>query len=346
MKTSFFDKVAGMASTAICAVKKNSPTLLVITGVIASVGAAVGIGIASTKLSPIVEEAKESLDVIHKCTEDPEHKEDYTEQDIKRDTTIVYARATKEVVKLYSIPVSLGVLSLVSFLASYGILKKRNAAVTAAYVALDEGYKKYRARIINRFGEDVERRIRYGLKVEEIEEEIIDENGEKKVVKKTIEVPDDRDPSVVVTNEGVFAVEGDTTPSIYARYFDASSEYYENDPNYNKTLIMDVQHYLNKVLPKRRYIFLNEAYERLGIPKTREGQAVGWVWDKNGGDNQINFGIFDIYKPDNRDFVNGYTPYILLDFNVKEIMDTVFPPEEAKYDGNNRVASIRHPMTR
>lgn len=346
MKTSFLDKVAGMASTAICAVKKNSPTLLVITGVVAGVGAAVGIGIASTKLSPIVEEAKESLDVIHKCAEDPEHKEDYTEQDIKRDTTIVYARATKEVVKLYSIPVSLGVLSLVSFLASYGILKKRNAAVTAAYVALDEGYKKYRARIINRFGEDVERRIRYGLKVEEIEEEIIDENGEKKVVKKTVEVPDDSDPSVVVTDEGVFTVEGDTTPSIYARYFDASSEYYENDPEYNKKLILDTEEYFNRVFPFKRYFFLNEIYTKLGLKTSREGQTMGFKYDPNGGDHQINFGVFDIYKPDNRDFVNGHTPVILLDFpGVRPIIDEVFPPKGAKYVDDGTV-QFRTPLTR
>lgn len=326
MKTSFLDKVAGMASTAICAVKKNSPTILVITGVVAGVGAAVGIGIASTKLSPIVEEAKESLDVIHKCAEDPEHKEDYAEQDIRRDTTIVYARATKEVVKLYSIPVSLGVLSLVSFLASYGILKKRNAAVTAAYVALDEGYKKYRARIINRFGEDVERRIRYGLKVEEIEEEIIDENGEKKVVKKTVEVPDDSDPSVVVTDEGVFTIDGSLDPSPYARYFDAASEYWEKDAEYNLKLLRDTEDYFNKALRYKRYIFLNEVYDKLGIQRSRAGQSMGWVYNpKLEGLKQIDFGIYNIYKPENRDFVNGYTRVVLLDFKgLRPIIDEVF----------------------
>lgn len=346
MKMSFLDKVVGMATTATSAVKKNSPTLLVVGGVAAAIASGIGLVIATTKLSPVVEEAKESLNVIHKCAEDPEHKEDYTEQDVKRDTTIVYARAAKEAVKLYSIPISLGVLSIVSFLSSYGILKKRNAAVTAAYVALDEGYKQYKARIISRLGEDVERRIRYGLKVEEIEEEIVDENGEKKTVKRMVEVPDDSDPSVVITNEGVFTVTNNTMPSIFARYFDPSSEFYENDPEYNKKLIMDTENYFNKILPYKKYIFMNEIYTKLGLQTSREGQTHGIKYDPNGGDHQINFGIFDVYKPDNRDFVNGYTPVVLLDFpGVRPIIDEVFPPKNARYVDDGTV-QFRTPLTR
>lgn len=346
MKTSFLNKVVGIASSMLCVAKKNSPTLLVVGGVVTAVASGVGLVIATTKLSPVVEETKESLNVIHKCAEDPEHKEDYTEQDIKRDTTIVYARAAKDVFKLYSIPVSLSVLSITMFLASYGILKKRNAAMTAAYVALDEGYKQYKARIINRFGEDVERRIRYGLKVEEIEEEIIDENGEKKTVKKTVEVPDDSDPSVVITNEGVFTVTNNTMPSIFARYFDASSEYYENDPEYNKKLIMDTEEYFNKILPYKKHIWMNEIYTKLGLKTSREGQTHGIKYDPNGGDHQISFGIFDVYKPDNRDFVNGYTPVVLLDFpGVRPIIDEVFPPKNARYVDDGTV-QFRTPLTR
>lgn len=338
MKTSFLNKVTGMASTAICAVKKNSPTLLIIGGVVTAIGSGVGLVVATTKLSPVVEEAKQNLDAIHKCAESPEHKEDYTERDIKHDTTIVYAKAAKEVVKLYSIPVSLGVLSLVSFLSSYGILKKRNAAVTAAYVALDEGYKQYKARIISRFGEDVERRIRYGLKVEEIEEEIIDENGEKKTVKKTLEVPDDSDPSVVVTDEGVFTVDGSPDPSPYARYFDASSEYWEKDAEYNLKLLRDTEDYFNKALRYRHYIFLNEVYDRLGIQRSRAGQGVGWVYNPElEGLKQIDFGIYNIYKPENRDFINGYTRVVLLDFKgLRPIIDEVFDT-----DGNDRFEDCR-----
>lgn len=330
MKSEFMNKLAMYGGKVMASAKKNSPTIFLITAIAAGVGCAVGIGVASTKLSPVVEEAKESLDVIHKCADDPEHKEDYTEKDIKRDTTIVYARAVKDVIKLYSIPVSLGVLSVMSILASHRILRKRNAAITAAYVALDEGYKKYKARVINRFGEEVERRIRYGLKVEEIEEEVIDENGNKTTVKRTVEVPDDGDPTVVITDEGVFTVAGDLETSPYARYFDASSEYWEKDAEYNLKLLRDTEDLFNKILRYKHYIFLNDVYEKLGIPRSREGQVVGWVYNPDlDGTKQIDFGIYNVHRPENRDFVNGYIREILLDFKgVKPILDDAFPKKK------------------
>lgn len=343
MKTKFLNKLADFGGKVMFSAKKNSPTILLVTGIVAGISSAVGIGIASTKLSPVVEEAKESLDIIHKCADAPEHKEDYTEKDIKRDTTIVYARSVKDVLKLYSIPVSLGILSVTSILASHHILGKRNAAITAAYVALDKGYKKYKARVVNRFGEEVERRIRYGLKVEEIEEEIVDENGEKKTVKKAIEVPDDSDPTVVITDDGVFTVDGTIEPSPYARYFDMSSEYWEKDSEYNLKLLRDTEDHFNKILRYKRYVFLNEVYDKLGIPRSREGQAVGWVYDSDmDGMKQIDFGIYNIHRPSNRDFVNGYTREILLDFKVRPILDAVFPRKEFKDDGS---VPSRHPMT-
>ena len=53
------------------------------------------------------------------------------------------------------------------------------------------------------------------------------------------------------------------------------------------------------------------------IPKTKSGRVCGFVYDerKPVGDNYVDFGL---YK-DNlsySDFVNGYDPAILLDFNV------------------------------
>ena len=55
----------------------------------------------------------------------------------------------------------------------------------------------------------------------------------------------------------------------------------------------------------------------LGIPRTKAGQVVGWVYDENCpvGDNYVDFGIYDIHREKCRDFVNGYERTILLDFN-------------------------------
>ena len=77
----------------------------------------------------------------------------------------------------------------------------------------------------------------------------------------------------------------------------------------------------NDRLKDKGYLFLNEVYEMLGIPRSKAGQSVGWIYDK---DNvyKIDFGIYDTHKEPNRNFVNGYEKTILLDFNVDgDILD-------------------------
>ena len=56
----------------------------------------------------------------------------------------------------------------------------------------------------------------------------------------------------------------------------------------------------------------------LGIPKTKAGHVVGWIYDEKNpvGDNYVDFGIYDLYNERSRAFVNGYERTILLDFNV------------------------------
>ena len=78
------------------------------------------------------------------------------------------------------------------------------------------------------------------------------------------------------------------------------------------------EEYANNRLVSRGYLFLNEVYESLGIPPTKAGQIVGWIYDKDkpNGDNFVDFGIYDIHRETNRNFVNGYERSILLDFNV------------------------------
>jgi len=330
MKSDILNVIGGLAMKAWSSTKKHSPVIFTVTGIAAGLGCVVTACVATTKLNTIVEETKDDLEKIHNRKENAdEESSDESVDLLKKDTTKTYAKAGWNIIKLYSIPISLGALSIFSILASHKILKERNAAVTAAYVALDKGYKQYKARVINAIGAEAERRVRYGLKTEEIEEEIIDENGKKKKVKKTIEVPDTDNPSVVVTNDGVYTINGDTMPSPYARYFDASSVYWDKDPAVNLALVRETEDSLNKILKYRGQIFLNEVYRKLGFLETRAGQAVGWIYDpEKEGEKQIDFGVYNIYKPDNRDFVNGYTNVILLDFNVKAIMDELWPDEK------------------
>ena len=80
-------------------------------------------------------------------------------------------------------------------------------------------------------------------------------------------------------------------------------------------IVSDINDTSLEKLRSKGHLFLNEVYDSLGIPRSREGQAVGWVYDKK-KDTYVDFGIYNINRASNREFVNGYERSILLDFNV------------------------------
>ena len=108
------------------------------------------------------------------------------------------------------------------------------------------------------------------------------------------------------------------TYSDYARFFEDGCNGWSKNPEFNLMFLKNQQSYANDLLKTRGHLFLNEVYDLLGIPRTQAGNVVGWIYDEEhpNGDNFVDFGIYDINKAKNRDFVNGYERTILLDFNV------------------------------
>ena len=105
--------------------------------------------------------------------------------------------------------------------------------------------------------------------------------------------------------------------SIYAKWFDETSAYFDRNADVNKMFLLVKQQHFNRKLISDGFVFLNDVYEELGIPRTQAGQLVGWVYDPEdpNRDCAIDFGIFD--AADNvRDFINGFEKAVLLDFNV------------------------------
>ena len=282
--------------------KKHSPEILAVAGVIGTVAGVVLACKATMKVNDILEETKDNVDKIHevadKAKNDPEIY--YTEEDVKKDLTIVYVQTGVKIAKKYAPAVIVTGLSIGAMLTSNNILRKRNIALAAAYTAVDKSYKEYRGRVVDRFGKELDRELKYGIKAQEIEETVVDEKGKEKTVKKTVNVVD---PNNI---------------SEYAKFYEDGCKGWEKDPEYNLTFLRNQQAYANDLLQSRGYLFLNEVYDMLGIPKTRAGQIVGWVYNEQNpvGDNFVDFGIYDLDKEANRDFVNGRERTILLDFNV------------------------------
>lgn len=281
-------------------VQKHSPEILAGVGVVGVVASTVMACKATMKLNDILEESKETRDKIREVESNPRYEEQYSHEDAKKDLVINYTQTAMKVAKLYAPAVILGSASLGCLLASNDILRKRNAALSAAYMTVDKSFKEYRQRVVDRFGEEVEKEIRYNIKAEEITSTVVAEDGSETTITETVKT---MDPNLY---------------SDYAKFFDEASPYWQKDPEYNFMFLKSQQQYANDLLKARGRLFLNEVYEMLGIDKTKAGQIVGWVYNPENpiGDNFVDFGIFDMSKERVRAFVNGYEPNILLDFNV------------------------------
>lgn len=321
-KNEIINKATMVFNKATLKLKKHSPEILVVSGVVGTVTSAVMACKATTKVNDIVESSKEDIHNLHlvaaaaglremeDTTEEDKTKielfasrqdvKEYSKEDLKKDTTIIYAQTAMKFVKLYGPAVILGALSITGILAGHNITRKRNLALAAAYATVDKSFKEYRGRVIERFGEELDKELKYNIKSKEIEEVVTDEKGKETTVKNTIDVVD---PNEI---------------SDYARFFDDGCIGWEKDAEHNLFFLKQQQNWANERLKKRGYLFLNEVYEMLGIPATRAGQQVGWIYDKNdpNKDNFVDFGIYDTNRPSTRDFVNGYERTILLDFNV------------------------------
>ena len=291
--------------------KKHSPEILVGVGIVGVVSSTIMACKATTKLDEVLAEPKEKIEKIHELMKNPDmvpEGKEYTEDDGKKDLTIMYTQSAIKVVRLYAPAVALGTLSIAAILGGHHILRKRNVALAAAYATIDKSFKDYRGRVIERFGAELDKELKYNIKAAEVEETVVDEKGKEKKVKNTVNVAD---PNVY---------------SEYSKFFDESCPGFTKDPEYNLMFLKDQQRYANDLLKSKGYLFLNDVYDMLGIPRTQAGQIVGWIYDEKNpiGDNFVDFGIYDLHKEANRDFVNGYERVILLDFNVDgDILDMI-----------------------
>ena len=303
MKQEIINKATRLLSSTQYQVKKHSPEILMVAGIAGTIVGTVLACKATTKVSEIIEEKNKNVEDVHTCLED--NTKEYTEEDSKKDLTIIYAQTGVKLFKLYAPAIGVMALSFASIIAGHKVLKKRNIAIAAAYAAIDKGFKQYRKNVIEEFGEGVDQQMRFGLKAKEIKKK-------------------DKDGKTVKETEYYIDPEGNPLDNIseYARFFDASSENFAKDPEYNMMFLRRQQDYANEMLKSRGHLFLNEVYDLLDIPRSKAGQVVGWVYDKNGntkGDNYVDFGL---YRNDQgtRRFVNGLEYNILLDFNVDGVI--------------------------
>jgi hypothetical protein len=288
--------------------EKNAPDILFGVGIVGTIGSTVLACRATLKMQDVLDESKTQMNKVKQF----EH-ENYSEQDRQRDIAVVHIQTGVNIARLYAPAVIVGGVSIAALTRSHNILNDRYAAVSAAYVALDRGFKEYRARVVDKYGEEQDMEFRHGSR----EVEVIDhETGKKKMVKRV----------------------GTESPSVYARFFDPTAARWSKEPEYNLLFLKTQQTYCNDLLLSRGHLFLNEVYGFLGIPHSKAGAVVGWIVDENSSDNFVDFGIWSKGNDEKvRDFVNGREGSILLDFNVDgliyNLIDT--PTDNLSWQLNN-----------
>lgn len=267
--------------------RKNAPTILT--------GAGVAGFIASTALTiKATNEAVLVLPVISAKiakVKETDVDKNYSEKDKMEDLVKVYATSSVDLLKLYGPTMAVGSAAIICVLSGHGMMLKRQASLVAAYSALDAGYKAYRARVAEKFGEDEERKLYRGVR--------------------TIETCDDEGKPCQIVDED------DPRPSVYGRFFDQTNRNWTRTPEYNLMFLRSQEQWANDRLQAHGFIFLNEILDALGMERSQAGQIVGWKKEKTGlNDGFVDFGIYFIADENNRAFVNGIEHTVFLDFNV------------------------------
>lgn len=203
----------------------------------------------------------------------------------------------KDIVKTYWLPVTLEVGSIFLIWKGRTILRNRLGAMTAAYAAMAEAYRKYRQRVAEKYGRQADEELALGYSVEEH----VDEEGNvEKVIKMKPE--DNLNPYGFFLNDGYF---NDVTGEWYWQ----NHKWCQMSKADKILFIRQEQEEATRELRTIGYWRLENTMLRAGVdPKeAAKFHDVGKVW-KDGGDNTVEFGVLEgKYQLDiNKGFTDMY----------------------------------------
>ena len=295
--------------------KKASPEILLATGVVSLVAGTVVACKQTLKAHTVVEEYNKKRAAVTQAVANMQNPEpgienpvDYTDEDRRKDIFVIYVQTGWDYIKLYAPAIGLGVFGVSCLVGSHIINKKRITLLFAAYKALDESFKRYRNRVIEKYGEEEDFLFKHGLEKTPATT-IVDEFGKKKKVAESLDqiYPGASQYAVIWCKETVNS----------RRYFNMT----ERDDSYNETFLQSKQDYLNGVLKYKGYLFLSDVLEQLGLERTPASQIVGWTTKY--GDGYID------YMTPHKNFLAAHPEYRAkdnqlqdwyLDFNIDGVI--------------------------
>lgn len=271
-------------------IKKNSPQILFYAGIVGTVATTVLASRATLKAVPVVEQLRaERAELDQFYLEKKVEQDDYTHAVAQQYTT-----AGVQLTRLYGPVVLVGVGSLVALTKSHQQLTSRNTALTMAYTGLFKTFDSYRERVRAQLGEEQDRQFLHGTVQQEIEYE--DKSGRTRTKEIAALDPSSKTP--------------------YTFYFDQNCGSWMRDPGYNQNTLDGQQEWANVKLQRQGHLFLNEVYDLLKIPHTKEGAILGWVFEDL-SDRGIQNDMFVKFGHDkDGEFIAGYKKDVMLEFNI------------------------------
>lgn len=204
-------------------------------------------------------------------------------EDNKKEIRRIQTKTFIDLAKTYALPVIFTGASLAFMGGSYKVMRDKELALGAAYVALDNAYKAYRNRVKEEFGDDAEERLFKDIRDKKVKRQVEDPlTGEIKEVEETIK-----------TTGGTGA---------YDIIFDAASVLFSRNGRTNYETLTQKERELTNILRQQGYLFGDTIVEILGIPKSTLGydtlralRVIGYIDepDEQGRPKKVLLGIND-----------------------------------------------------
>lgn len=277
--------------------RRNAPTILTASGIVATGAAIVTSSFAGIKAKDIINDTKNNLEIIK--------NDNYVEEKTrKKDKLKVYMNAAGRMLKVYTPILLLYSLSTGSMLSSTNIMKKRNAALAASYAAIQSQFLSYRDRVKAALGEEAEAKVFDNIKKKKVKK--IDENGNE--VEEEIEE---------------YGLEQDD----YIYMFDETMPGWTKNTRFNLDTLIMYEDRLTSQLIRQGFIFMEDVWKLLGVERTQlsktqlqEARVVGWIYDRDApnGDNRVSFGLRNVdgsLTQRAKDMLRRGDPGVLLIFN-------------------------------
>ena len=302
--------------------KKASPHIMAILGV----GGIIYTVIDSCKRARKLDEAlKEELEELNKAIEELKETQENTEaapevvKEAKKKVRSARFKCIRKGAKLFLVPTLIGLASITLIGGSHYILTNRLVGTSAALQAVTAEYKAYRESAVEKFGEEVDKELRFGkakLDAKEAELTKVDEETGEATTEKT----------TVYNGVGIEGFSGYAIP--FCKTYCGGT--FTDNHHMDTCTIFDIMDQCDKDLIRKGYLFLDDVYKKFNFDPTPASRRVGWLINEDGtsnGDGRVRFTMEEGYY----DWGNGPEKTYFIDFNVDGEIDNLLPKPKKKW---------------